>query len=400
MIAKNNITLAVISDLHAFALRRDSDPPSYCDLQETDSQKHAVLGLLEYISKHELRADVLVCPGDLCDRAEPAAMDHGWGLIQRVKTALGSSDVFVTTGNHDVDSRHDYNDFDAKGRLQELCPPYPFDDESLNDRYWSRNFVVIDRDEYRLVVLNSSAFHGQSGKPDSVEEFRHGRVSPATTRHLVRTLQGEGTRPLNVLLCHHHPHQQSEHDLGASDTMRGGQDLLDALDELDLGQWLIIHGHKHHPKMLNARGAADPPIVFSAGSASARLFSQLSSNVRNQFYILDLPVSEFEQHGLVGTFDAWSWRHGIGWDRASMDEQLPGSGGFGFRGPLGVLANRVRGHLTDVPSSWDDLKLHLPELSYLFPADLRKLKKRLIEMSGVTVQPSDGNNIILIGRST
>jgi 3',5'-cyclic AMP phosphodiesterase CpdA len=220
----NSLQIAIVSDLHAFDDPQGKEDPSYLSIALPDNEpgKHPIAALIQLIGRESLRADLLLCGGDIGDKARPAAIKFAWASLERVRKALDAERLAITTGNHDYDSRHAYNSFDAKGVLQALDPPYPLPHEADNDKYWARNFVFVEGAAYRLVVLNSSAYHGQGS-----DEVEHGRVSDATLERLKAGLITLAPKPVNILLCHHHPKPHSELGLGEADTMRNGQQLLD-----------------------------------------------------------------------------------------------------------------------------------------------------------------------------
>src|SRR5207253_4694190 len=93
--------------------------------------------------------------------------------------SLGCKLVVGTTGNHDVDSRLTHHKFDPLEVLKTLVPLYPFPDDTANGQYWMRHFVAHENDLYRLIVLNSSAYH--AGNP---QELERGRISSATIERI------------------------------------------------------------------------------------------------------------------------------------------------------------------------------------------------------------------------
>src|SRR5207247_8648242 len=110
---------------------------------------------------------------------------------------------------------------------------------------------------------------------------------------------------LNLLLGYLSRDAGKAYGLGAADIMLGGAELLQLLSAGDYGEWLVIHGHKHLPKLSYAQGAtAATPVVFAAGSLCACLASRIQAVARNQFYILDFPLDLFPTVGLVGRFHA------------------------------------------------------------------------------------------------
>lgn len=378
------LTVAVLSDLHAYEPKTgDGTPkPSHYSIADVgaDAGKSPIAGLKALISREHLVADVLLCPGDLAHQANPVAIDHAWRAVHAIKKSLKGRLMAATAGNHDVDSRYTYNDFDAKGVLQSLDPPFPLPNAAWNDRFWSRHYVIIRTSILRLLVLNSSAFHGEGRYLETSRyEFENGRVSPRTLAAIERELIAHKAHPpVNVVLCHHHPHPHSELGLGEDDLMAGGQRLLDLLGSGRFGRWFILHGHKHHPKIENAAGAADAPIVLAAGSLSATLSLELQTAARNQFYILSFPHSSYSAHGFGGRFRSWDWLAGTGWVQAGISSGLPAAGGFGWKGDLSVLAGRiaamVQGDLTD----WNAIRLGAPEVDFMLPQDLLGLESRLM----------------------
>lgn len=394
------MAVAVISDVHAYAGKdiKPDDAPSHCCITENDPTKNPLAGLVDFIGRAKLRADVLLCAGDIGDKAQTIAVQHVWRELHKIKSLLRAPVLVATTGNHDVDSRH-HNEYDAKGMLQALTPAYPLGNSRMNDRYWSRHFEVIARDHYRILVLNSSAFHGE-GRYKELKRFEYeqGRVSEHTLRTIETRLAAGPSPPINILLCHHHPHDHSELGLGEDDLMIGGRALLRVLDSGKYGRWLVIHGHKHHPKLENAQGSASPPIIFAAGSLAAYLPGRLQTVCRNQFYLITFPYRQFDDLGFVGLFSAWDWHSGHGWKLAGAGSDLPATGGFGWRGDFDQLAKKVADAVKRTGNRWAEVVANLPELDYLLPQDLRRLVQLLGSNHDLVVEPPDGVPPTWIGK--
>lgn len=391
--------IAIVSDLHAYDQlgANDKTAPSYLWINNPENipLRNPVKGLIELIRREHVTADLILCPGDLGDKARPAGIEYGWKAVHDIGKELGATYIAGTVGNHDIDSRYGYSDHDPKGYLQTLDPPFPLPTELDNDHFWSRNFVAIENSQYRLIVLNSCAFHG--GKES---EAHHGRVSERTREQIRHYLERSTIRPINMLLCHHHPHKQTELDLENYDEMAGGQILLELLGSSASGEWLIIHGHKHHPKISYASGTtASTPVVFSAGSLSATLYPSMASRTRNQFYIISLPYSKYDKYGLIGTFDSWDWVIGFGWQRANFcNGSLPGHGGFGFRGKMSQLLSKIDDVITSGYMAWDEFVNKVPEVEYLLPDDFVSLLKIHLPRRGIEVLCASDGHPLQIGR--
>lgn len=392
-IAHPEFTIGIVADLHAHDVTGDN-APSFLNIRQTEltPNTHPIEGLLELIDERKLNANLLVCAGDLADKAKPEAIQYAWGSLERIRKKLGASECIATAGNHDVDSRHEHTDHDAKGFLQQLKPRFPIKSERLFDTYWSRHFAVVRKtigdSACRVVTINSAAYHGETSTDDSLPEYHHGRISDWTLNALQSELK-KSQADLNILVCHHPPHPHSEHGLLAGDTMKGGQQLLNIL-EAD-GEWFVVHGHKHHPKLSNASGnSMRTPIVFAAGSLCANIWERVEGEARNQFYTVTFPLQEFSKLGLVGRFSAWDWTPPHGWRDATARSGLPNVGGFGTREKPLVLAQKVAKSFRGRRKDWRDLCKKNPELRYIMPGDLKQLRELLKNNHEITPFPEEG----------
>lgn len=392
----NRVRIAVLSDIHAFsksALSQGEPDPSYVETSASSAAAADPFASAEILIKEaSLSADILVCCGDIGDKAHPSAIQYAWGRINGLAATLEAGTVLVTSGNHDLDSRHN-NGYDARATLQTM-PGYPFDDESLNNEYWARNVVVVEREGCRFAILNSAAFHGQDG-----DEWRHGRVSQSTIDYLRRRLDETPARAVNVLICHHHVHTVGSVDLGDQSQMRDAQLLTELLGDGRHGSWLIIHGHRHWPSLTYAAGTAISPVVFSAGSFSAVLHQEIAGRARNQFYIIDMPTEQGAGR-LRGQFRAWDYIWGAGFSPAREMSGLPHVGGFGSRLSGLEVAEQIATALDNAKADlmkWAEIVETAPEIQFLTPADLSQFRHHLKSLN-LEVHETEGR-IRQIGRS-
>jgi predicted phosphodiesterase len=384
--------LGILSDLHAYAGEPPAPPPSLLNtrLPEDQPAQHPFVGLADLIRGETLRVDALVCCGDIGDKASPEGIAWAWKWIHRIGQELGADRVIATSGNHDVDSRYIYTDYDAKGLLQSLNPPYPFPDDAVNDRYWARNIVVESVGDIRFVVLNSAAYHGFG------EEWERGRISQRTLSYLKKGLDADLPPKLaNILVCHHHPFRFGDVNLADYSEMIGGEALIDLLGSGEHGRWLIVHGHRHWPHVTYGPGGGTSPVIFAAGSFSAVLYPELYSRARNQFYILDLPVHEFAAigQGLVGEFWAWDWIPNVGWQPAQDGSGLPHHGGFGSRQGGDLASDQIAATMTASGKafmSWEELCNQRSWLRYTLPSDLALCVQQLQSNHGLAVLTDHG----------
>jgi len=397
LVTSKPIRVAIASDLHAHSNSAPSPSHLNISMPESLTFQHPISALLDLINTEQLIANVLLSPGDLGDKADAEGIAYSWGALGKLSSALGCEIFTATAGNHDLDSRLRENDHNPLHILKGLVPSFPLQDEDLDDKYWSRAYVIKDMSPLRIVLLNSSSFHGYG----EIEK-NHGRVDELTLKGLGKDLRKLAPMPINILLCHHHPHHHSELSLGEGDVMRQGQQLLDMLGSGEYGRWLVIHGHKHHPKIAYAAGGSASPVVFAAGSLCAILSGLLQTAARNQFYLVEIDPTECEKYGLVGTIRAWDWSPGNGWIKAStFSSGLPASSGFGYRQDpllLGVKIADIVGTSADTVL-WEDISAKVPEVNFLLPQDLSALV-RVLEQNYRFEVSRDGTEIVEVGRLT
>lgn len=390
------IKFAVISDIHAYSknsLAKDEEAPSFMELSAPDDLpgENPFAALFELVERETLRADVLICCGDLGDKASPDAVRYVWGKLKELAKLLECDSIIVTTGNHDMDSRFVHNDHDARSILQGLSD-YPFPNEILNNEYWARNVVVQNDERFRYAVLNSSAYHGYN------DDHVHGRISPRTLQYLKNELEkGASAKGVNVLVVHHHPQKVTSTDLGDHSEMVDGAALLEVLDSGEYGRWLIVHGHRHLPNISYGPGSSESSVVFSAGSFSAVPYADIASRTRNQFYIL--AVEPMTVGRVRGTFRAWDWISDEGFGPAQSRSGLPHKGGFGASVGASAIAQGIAELVgTSGFVTWESLLDTIPDARFLAPKDLTTCKSLLKKEYGVEMVFSDEGVPLQVGR--
>jgi hypothetical protein len=373
--AGQRLRIAVVSDLHAY--EGDVEPaPSRLKVGETgtDPKQDPVAGLEQLISETPELADsrLLLCPGDLGDRAQRGGVELGWSVVGRIAKALGDPHVIATVGNHDVVSRPGEvaTQVDPTLVLRMLDPLYPYNDRHIQQAFFSDHYAIVEGDGWRVASVNTSAHHAVGNR-----EFDHGRVLPETRRGLIRDLCEAGPRALNVLLVHHHPLEYTAVDEPDRSTIVGGALLMQEIIKAQLGPWLIVHGHKHVPNLAYGPGAGNAPIVFSAGSLTAAFHMDQQAVTRNQFYWLEIDPAAAAalETSLACRFRTWYWAPGGGWLPSPPRSGLPAEGGFGMRGDPRRLAADVCAAVraSGKPSlDWAGLVAAMPGIEFVIPDDL------------------------------
>lgn len=401
-----NLKVAVLSDLHFFSKPRSDQSPSWLQLDGSQIKNNANpwASLQELVESQCITADVLLCPGDITTYSEKAPLEFAWKCLNDLRAKLSAKILAVATGNHDVHSRganvgsnaiRDLNNpSDLFGVLKSLDPIYPVvfcpsldrSNEARQNRtnYFGNDFVRVETDSLRLIVLNSCSIH-----TTTENDFERGFVSEAALKELADQLSHCCERKINILLCHHHPMQHEDHRLGSYDFMLHGQLLTDLLSQH--GDWIIFHGHKHHAKLSYAQGASsNSPVVFAAASFSAQLTQSLSINSRNQFYVVDISLNG-KVGPPLGVIRAWNWHNGYPWKENLNDTAgLPTGCGFGQREHPDKLSEKIAEHIGDKIKDWDDLKVELQSINHLIPGDLKQVEKCLKETFNVFFERDAG----------
>lgn len=382
MITSQRLRIAVLTDFHAYAGRPgDKSPsPSWLDIAEvqSDSGRNVFAGLIEQIERDGIESDVVLCCGDMGDKADRAGQQYVWSEVEKVRIALKAKKTLGAAGNHDVDSRYIYSGFDAKGQLQTLKPLFPVDDEKGWLEYWAKNFTVVEIDAARFVLLNSAAYHG-AAKDGHDPEYVHGRVSDLTIDRMLADIKTAGERKVNILVCHHHPYKNDKIAISDYSQMQNGDKLINNLVDADLGPWLVIHGHKHDGRLFYAQGGNSYPTVFSAGSFAAKPYPNQVGQTFNEFYIVEVQVPEVlgEVSSLLGAVETWAWNYGDGWRRPQANQGLGPRAGFGARVDLAQLAKQIATDLLQnhkgKPVRWKRVGDQHHHVNHLVPEELTRL---------------------------
>lgn len=380
--------VALLSDVHAYSSQHSPhDPaPSSVDTSnvKTIPGQNPFIALQDLIEREGLTADILVNCGDLGDKAQPEAIKYAWDQTREVGTKLGVDTVLGTAGNHDMDSRAVYTNYDARGTLLQL-EGFPHPDFHRTNEYWARNVVVIEEPKARIAILNSAAYHGFDN------EWQHGRISDTTLEYLRKQIEGSQSDKLNILISHHHVYQITGTDQDDKSAMKSAPALLELLGRDSLNPWIIFHGHRHWPSLSYAQGGNSSPVVFGAGSFAATLWSAVLGRAMNQFYLVDLQFPP--RPGRVkGRFRAWDFIKEIGFQKAQPSSGLPHSGGFGGSLSGAELAERIAELVRESNQGyleWDEVEAHISDVRYALPDDLKQCFI-LLKENGLRVLEEDG----------
>lgn len=414
--------ILVVSDIHACASDQpDASQRSYVNAGQgfSSSPTEEFITLID--GHPDFRPDVVVCCGDMGDQANPTGLQHAWKFLNELVKLSSAPLLLATAGNHDLDSRFQHSDYDAKGTLQDLNPPFPvvcldgpfLSKEEIERKalhFWADNFYMVVKDAVRFVVLNSSAFHGYGKISENGDllEYEHGRISELTIKRMTKMLQDQnekledGEVVINVLICHHHLEKDGSVDDPDYSSMRGAHALVDMLSDSDIGRWLVIHGHRHRPRLYQTNDSTGP-FVLSAASFGATKLGDPQNPSPNQAHLINLDLDEMKKRRFLpaGSIKSLSRPPGMAWSNTYYASGgLPPSSNFGFRGSVDELAADVNDAIVGkTPMKWDDLSKKIPKISYLHYKQLEELNKCLKKYYSMEILFDDSKNPTDCGRN-
>lgn len=294
--------------------------------------------------------EILLCPGDITDKANPDAFVFGWGKLKDIKTKVGAHKLIATIGNHDVDSRN--VDPERAYEFIKAFPDidFPVDDAASISKFWADKFYITETSNFIVLVYNSSHDHTTPVKSaqSNIDE---------TTREKILTEMHEyiGNPKIRVAMCHHHPIAHQNRSIKDTDIIDGGSELITLLRSLNFK--IVVHGHKHIPRFTEQNGLA----VLGCGTFSSM------TNIGSNGYLPMFHLVEINSRLAGGTIDSWVYSTENGWLQKS-GQQFPMKTGFGFVGDLESLASEINiwfGNLSTPLCDFQKVVDQFPSINYL-----------------------------------
>lgn len=358
--------IAVVSDLHCHEKREHSSSFLTLATPPVPISTNPLESLVKRIETSSIKADVLICPGDFADRCCVAGLGFAASAVQRIAEALSVKDTFIVPGNHDIDSRGTHG-ADPFAPVRNRIASMPGPDLSLQQDFWTKGFALSCKPPLALVAINSVKAHVDES------EAKRGSISAADLEALDSVLmQVPAECRIRVAVTHHHPQLHEDCGMSSDDVMRRGSELLRVLE--NRGFILVVHGHKHHPKLSYAQGGGSTPTVFASGSLSAIVHYSLATLTRNLFHVVDTDVGQLDGCYGCGRIETWEFNYGRGWNPATLQSAgFPFRTGFGCRWPVSDVARTVATATGTSRARWRDLVDRIQQLDYVLPSDLERV---------------------------
>lgn len=371
--AKQILKLAIISDLHCHPKRKQDEGKDetylLTDKLRIPSKDHPVNDLLDKINKNEIQdVDLTLCPGDFADKASQQGFISGWGFALEIHRALKSKEVVATVGNHDVDvygQNSNYTLDIAKG----IKRGFPIQNETEQDTFWAKGCVILERDDYRILLINSSHFHY------SKETAKNGKVGDEMIEYVDNYLSNHNDDKIKIAMSHHHPIDHSRLKLGEEDKIVNADALLNILGKYKFD--LFIHGHKHDPliRYHNTTEYNHRLPIFASGSFSSHS-NLMYTGVRNAFHIITL-----HKDGVCkGEIDTWTFLPNSGWSQPQDESGFPAYTGFGCEKRIEELVDSIGTIMSSQGKiEWQSVVEQVPDLPFLLPDEGKMFEGQLKE---------------------
>lgn len=314
------LQLAVISDIHAGEGARAKD---LCPLnspgRDTKPDDNYREKFIRFLADKRLKADYLILPGDVTDKAKPDEVKIASDFIEEARKALDvkAENVVFVPGNHDVDwSVFDSADTTGVRRAQRYVP-IRADQFQFNAIVARGKGCVFDAPHFTiwadadvLVVGYNSSHH------DEPKKFHHGLIDAAHIQEIRQALKilPVAKDQLRLFLVHHHLLQYDDPTPASPDVsiMVNAEQLQALLREFSFD--ILVHGHRHLPRFTTHSLNGSPEVaILCAGSFSVEIDTRWTGTISNQFHLITVDGRDSDEHLIAGRVESWSYNFVRGW---------------------------------------------------------------------------------------
>jgi predicted phosphodiesterase len=387
--------LAVISDIHVGegARAKDLCPANAPgrDTKPDDKYREKFIGFLK---RRNLKADYLILPGDITDRAKPDEVKIASEFIGEACAALDvkPENVVFVPGNHDVDwTALDPTDTTGIRRAQRYVPIrselFLFNaivTRGKGSVFDAPNFTIWS-DANLLIVGYNSSHH------DEPKRLHHGLID---TKHIEEMRQALIRLPivndqLRLFLVHHHLFQYDDPTPESPDfsIMVNAEHLQAFLREFRFD--ILVHGHRHLPRFTTHSLNGSPEVaVLCSGSFSVQIDTRWTGTISNQFHLITVDDRDAEENLITGRVESWSYNYVRGWvESDAAHDGIPHVEPFGTY----IRPERLKSLLHPILENrfakeqyveWSSVLDKLPRLRHLRPEVILRVLGELAPLVG------------------
>ena len=377
--------IAILSDIHAGL---DSTAQDLCPhellsseqakVEYSNKQVDYISRFLSFVRNEKLKADYLLVPGDITDKAYPVETKMASECIEKIskELAIPSNNVLFVPGNHDACWKmHDVAD--SMGIMWNhrylALQSEKFIFAGINKRAKSGN--IFSEGYYNLWMYEDLIVVGYNSSSQEMptDKIRCGSIVDEHLQSLEKTLKKFKIRNDNrikIFMLHHHIHDfkmpkgsQQDHSLA-----HNGESLVSLLRKFKFD--FILHGHRHY-SCFDAQNCVIP--IFCAGSFSAKISTEWVREVSNQFHIIEIETKTKQMARIRGFIYSWS-NTPDGWERSPEYDNRPIVGyqrAFGCSLDYKRVAKKIKDRIAALARekkwfNWlGDIEASIQELKYM-----------------------------------
>lgn len=412
----DTLKLAIISDLHVGEKARSLDlciAGTSPDMLPNEKFRER---FLEFVSSNSLRADYLVIPGDITNKAQPEEFDVALEVIGEIASELGigTERLIFVPGNHDVD----WTVLNGVGPIHRtrLKQRYdPFRDsfgEKLRDATSLTNppYYEIFREGKVLFLLYNSANHDGPSTG-----LNHGKIDLDHLAEIRKSLdkieriEGE----VRIFVTHHHLSQYPELVAKWLDVslMQNATELHKVLDEFDFD--FAIHGHKHFPhfNILSMNTGKHIPYL-GAGTFCRQIETELAGHISNQFHMVTIEGRDSKSNNCVGQLQSWAYFPVSGWNKSYVTggadfqsrrgtgiEHIRKFGGYANPSSIATIIHEVilNNFATTKVIAFKDIRSHMPQFDYVSKEVISKALDIFSQSSQYDIMRENSSECYIVG---
>ncbi|TQI71436.1 3',5'-cyclic AMP phosphodiesterase CpdA [Gramella sp. Hel_I_59] len=362
--------LCIISDLHCTEKKGNSSF-FYSDIPDVPINQNPISSILKKIGEDKsTHSDIVLCLGDLGDKAYKQGIKSAWEGLNRIKNEMNAEILIGIPGNHDVNSRKTYVGEKPFEYIENFSINFPTPDKESNLKFWQEGYCIYEFKDFEILMINTVLNH--------IDEASAGisEISHRTLEAIEEELNSDEQK-IKICILHHHPIKHSNiENWRDADSLDRGDTLLTILNRYNYD--LVIHGHKHQPRIVERDGLT----IFASGSFSS--FENLQgTGFKTMFHVVDIKSKS------KGKIFSWEYNIQNGWE-VELNHRFPPEIGFGERVNLNTLAKKIKTTFDSFNSDavlYESVMLANPELDYMTPETLIKLGDLLNKQFNLVPQP-------------
>ena len=296
------VRVAVFSDIHCgyFSRTESFSVPGAKREEISSADSNLEKDLIRLLVQE--KPDFLLIAGDLTSVGSPQEFYACEQEIKKIAGEIGlpTNRIICCMGNHDIDFNV-INLWKSKDKLSEEILNYrkekyqhlassisSFCLEHIKECQLEKKGPapfsgVYEAEDFVAIVLNTSWLCGPN------QEYSHGKLSLEQLDWFEKTLDKYiSDDRKRIVLMHHHPFNYPYPTIGADiSQIEEGAEFVEVASKYRVD--LVIHGHRHHPKVKTEMCDVGYPVTFfCAGSLAVNANHRANGEIPNTIHFIDI----------------------------------------------------------------------------------------------------------------